>query len=465
MKRITVVLAVAVLMLWAPALEAASVTLAWDPNPEPDIAGYTICYGVQPGVYTNSINVGNQTSFVVPDLTAGQRYYFMVQAYNTAGLVSLPSQEVTDVPGGEIVPAPLAWIDTPVEGQSVMQPFHVAGWAIDRAATSDSGVDAVHVYAYPDPGSGAPPVFLGIANHGLARPDVGAAFGPQFNSSGYALSVNGLAPGSYQITVLARSIITGSFDATWSVRITIVPSTTAPRMWIDIPSQGNIIHGSFVVGGWALDLGSTSGPGVDAVHVYAYPDPGSGRQPIFLGAAGYGGIRQDVGAAFGSRFIPSGFGLNVASLGSGTYDLVAFARSTVAGEFNNSQVVRIEVEGSSSVPRMWIDAPQSGSTVSSSFAVLGWALDLGAEAGTGVDAVHVWAYPNPESGQAPVFLGVAAQWSRPDVAAVFGEQFRDSGYHLTAGGLAPGSYDVVVYARSTLTGTFNNAHGFRLNVQ
>jgi hypothetical protein len=98
MKRISAFIAAAALVLTATGLEAASITLAWDPNPEPDIAGYTVCYGVQPGVYTNSINVGNQTSFVVPDLTAGQRYYFMVQAYNNGGLTSAPSQEVSGIP-------------------------------------------------------------------------------------------------------------------------------------------------------------------------------------------------------------------------------------------------------------------------------------------------------------------------------------------------------------------------------
>src|SRR5258708_6269025 len=32
----------------------------------------------------------------------------------------------------------------------------------------------------------------------------------------------------------------------------------------------------------ALDQSAGSGPGVDAVHVWAYPDAGSGQPPVFL---------------------------------------------------------------------------------------------------------------------------------------------------------------------------------------
>ena len=56
-------------------------------------------------------------------------------------------------------------LDTPVFGE-VVQPFVVAGWAIDLAAWSGTGVDAVHVWAYPTPGSGATPIFLGVADPG-----------------------------------------------------------------------------------------------------------------------------------------------------------------------------------------------------------------------------------------------------------------------------------------------------------
>jgi hypothetical protein len=92
-RRFCSVLFVLALILGsASALHAATAT--WNPNPEPDIAGYILSYGTQPGVHPTSINVGNVTTWQLTTLTPGQTYYFVVQAYNTSALTSLPSTEV-----------------------------------------------------------------------------------------------------------------------------------------------------------------------------------------------------------------------------------------------------------------------------------------------------------------------------------------------------------------------------------
>ncbi len=75
--------------------DAGSLTLAWNPNSESDLAGYILWYGSQPGAYTASIDVGNQTSYRVANLNDGARYYFAVQAYDTKGTASPRSQEVS----------------------------------------------------------------------------------------------------------------------------------------------------------------------------------------------------------------------------------------------------------------------------------------------------------------------------------------------------------------------------------
>jgi nucleotide-binding universal stress UspA family protein len=93
------------------------------------------------------------------------------------------------------VPAPSS-----VQGQSVT----VAGWAVDLAAGSGTGVSAVHVWVLPNPGSGQPAQFLGAATYGGSRPDVAGAYGSQFQSSGYSISGT-LAPGTYQAQVFAWS--------------------------------------------------------------------------------------------------------------------------------------------------------------------------------------------------------------------------------------------------------------------
>src|SRR5471030_1344570 len=74
---------------------ASTVTATWNANPESDIAGYKLSYGAASHVYTTTIDVGNVTSFVVPALVGGRTYYFVVQAYDTAGLTGPNSAEVS----------------------------------------------------------------------------------------------------------------------------------------------------------------------------------------------------------------------------------------------------------------------------------------------------------------------------------------------------------------------------------
>jgi hypothetical protein len=97
-----------------------------------------------------------------------------------------------------------------------------------------------------------------------------------------------------------------------------------------------------VIAGWAVDLDSQVDAGVDAIHVWAYPADGS--DPIWVGAAAYGGARPDVAAVYGARFENSGYGLRVDGLAPGTYDLAVFAYSTVQQRFAPAKVARVIVK-------------------------------------------------------------------------------------------------------------------------
>lgn len=84
----------AMLFVWSLALPAhAQVRVEWDPNPEPDIAGYLVSYGTSSGVRPYVIDTGLRTSCEFLGL-AGGHFYFAVQAYNRSGLVSGHSDEV-----------------------------------------------------------------------------------------------------------------------------------------------------------------------------------------------------------------------------------------------------------------------------------------------------------------------------------------------------------------------------------
>ena len=48
------------MMLWA-----SSATVSWQTNIEVDLAGYKIYYGIQSGVYSVIINVGNVTEYPI----------------------------------------------------------------------------------------------------------------------------------------------------------------------------------------------------------------------------------------------------------------------------------------------------------------------------------------------------------------------------------------------------------------
>jgi hypothetical protein len=62
---------------------AAQVTLSWDANSDPTLASYRVHYGTQSRNYSQSLDVGNQTTCTVSDLQDGITYYFAATAYSS----------------------------------------------------------------------------------------------------------------------------------------------------------------------------------------------------------------------------------------------------------------------------------------------------------------------------------------------------------------------------------------------
>jgi hypothetical protein len=130
-----------------------------------------------------------------------------------------------------------------------------------------------------------------------------------------------------------------------AVRVSVDAEPTreeARRMWIDMPRTGESVGRSFTIAGWAFDGNARDGVGIDTLHVWAHPVDGS--DPIWIGVAQKGGVRPDVGLAFGARFTRSGFGIEAAGLPPGTYDIVVYAHSAVTGTFSQAQGVRVTVK-------------------------------------------------------------------------------------------------------------------------
>ena len=78
-----------------PAQAATSLTLAWDPSGASGIRGYRLHYGTSSHGYSKSSDLGNTTTTTVSNLVPGQIYYFAVTDYNTAGVESLYSNEIS----------------------------------------------------------------------------------------------------------------------------------------------------------------------------------------------------------------------------------------------------------------------------------------------------------------------------------------------------------------------------------
>ena len=267
----------------------------------------------------------------------------------SASFLGADAQLITGTPSGPPPPPPgpvsrpLVDVDAPSNNAVVPTAgFVVTGWAADMGATSGTGIDVVAVWAFPSTGGAA--ILAGIANYGGARPDVASALGnANFTNTGYGLTAV-LAQGSYTLSVYAHSLVNNSWNTPKQVNVTVQPPPSQPLMWVDAPGPTTIYTqapGGIIVTGWAVDLAAASGPGVDAVHVWAYRQGSS--MPLFVGWSPTGGARPDVGAALGSsKWSTSGFYV-AGTLTAGNYTLVVYAHSAVTGTFNNVKVLSLPV--------------------------------------------------------------------------------------------------------------------------
>lgn len=339
--------------------------------------------------------------------------------------------------------------DAPASNTRLTQPFTVSGWALNMSALpgAGTGVDTVHVWAFPASG---PPVPIGVAQYGSPRGDVAAAYGAQFTNSGWSITARELPPAVYTIAAYARNTFDGQFTQVASA--TNVTVAAGARLQVDTLVNDDVVQQPFVLSGWGIDATAPAGTGIDAVHVWAYRNPGSGEPPVFVGQATYGIRRDDIGSQFGSRFTNSGFSLSVSSLPAGRYLFAIYGHSTATHAFTVVQSVTLSLLGTA----VTLDTPLNGSVRAQPFAISGWAIDPSAHSGAGIEAVHVWVYPDPGSGTSPTFVGLATiATSRADVGAALGGQFTNSCFTITINGLPAGHiYRFAIFARSDVSGEF-----------
>ena len=92
------------LVVGARVAGAGTISIAWDPNVEVDVQGYRVYIGTQSGVYSQSVDVGNTTTFTFNNAADGQRYCFAVAAYSPGPRLGEQSVEVCTDPSGNRPP-------------------------------------------------------------------------------------------------------------------------------------------------------------------------------------------------------------------------------------------------------------------------------------------------------------------------------------------------------------------------
>jgi hypothetical protein len=194
-----VVAAFALLGLIPSSHEAADLTLAWNPNPEPSVVGYYVFVGTTPGTPTTVIDVGNATTFTLATAVPGTTYYLTVAAYADGPLVGPQAPEISaSVNGAPVLANPGPRTDT--VGAVIHLPLSV----------SDPNGDSVTLAAL-----GLPP---GLQLDGTARVIAGT------------LTTPGTYPVSLTAMDTAAALTTQSFS--WTVEATPAQPPQAP-----VPTQ------------------------------------------------------------------------------------------------------------------------------------------------------------------------------------------------------------------------------------
>jgi len=212
--------------------------------------------------------------------------------------------------------APRGTIDNPTAGETIADTIDVYGWAVDLGATGNSGVD--HVELYLDGTS------MGEAQYGLQRPDLATSFGTPFATAGFTarLDPHNLRPGQHTLEARAHSRLTNSLTSYTQTFVYRPPS--APVGHLDWPEEGaSVDAGVSDVRGWAIDTLATTDSGVDQVHLYV--------DGALVGTADYGQERDELGTAYGDRFLHCGFTgrVDLSGLAPGPHVLEARAHSTL----------------------------------------------------------------------------------------------------------------------------------------
>jgi hypothetical protein len=132
---------------------AAQVTLAWDANTDPAVAGYKLYYGYASRIYGTPVDVSNVTQYTLTGIEEGKTSYFAVTAYDINSNESAFSTELecfTLVPASTVNGA-ISPSTAVVVSRGMSQAFTVtpaATYAIDDVLVNATSVGPVSTYTF-----------------------------------------------------------------------------------------------------------------------------------------------------------------------------------------------------------------------------------------------------------------------------------------------------------------------------
>lgn len=217
-------------MTTVAAVHARDVTLQWDPNTEPALAGYKIYYkadapgppftGTESAQGASPVNAGNQTTATLTGLDPARSYYFAVTAYDAGGSESAYSNTVYVL---ETI-APTASITAPAANSAVAGTTTVS-------VTAGDNLDVAKVEYFVD-GT-------------MAGSDTASPYSFIWNTSL-------LSSGPH--TLLAKAYdAAGNVGESAAVTVTVANDTTPPTAAIASPANGSTLSGTATVSITAAD--------------------------------------------------------------------------------------------------------------------------------------------------------------------------------------------------------------------
>ncbi|MFQ5848430.1 MAG: tetratricopeptide repeat protein [Candidatus Methylomirabilales bacterium] len=275
--------------LYPVAVSAEPVSLAWDPNPEADLAGYKVYIGTSSQTYTQTIDVGHVTTYTAPDLVPGETYYFAITAYdifaNESGFSTEVSTTIPDVPP----PVPDETAASNPSADSTPQ-------ATASAPTTGTGSDGSSKAIGSSADSGDGPTTVAAAPLPLA--DTSSAAAPSLDSGG-----GNAAPADSSASVATTSKATDSGGAT---DVAALPSG-------DTGGAGSSIEGTSSSGGPETASQSTVAKVVDFLGdvLMGSDDKGSpraGADSLATDTAAVGSSKAQAGPAAVAALAPADSG-------------------------------------------------------------------------------------------------------------------------------------------------------------